>query len=176
MQSENILLRDDLVKLADFGSCKGIYSKPPFTEYISTRWYRAPECLLTDGYYNYKMDLWGVGCVFFEMLTLFPLFPGDDEMDQINKIHDILGTPNENLLSYFQKHATHIEFNFPQKQGIGINKFLAHTSPDCQDLISKLLVYNPEERYSAKQALNHQYFKDLKKQDEKNMKMSTLSK
>ena len=45
-----------MLKLADLGSCKGIYSKQPFTEYISTRWYRAPECLLTDGYYNYKVN------------------------------------------------------------------------------------------------------------------------
>lgn len=58
MQPENILIIDDVLKLADFGSCRGIYSKQPYTEYISTRWYRAPECLLTDGYYNYKMDMW----------------------------------------------------------------------------------------------------------------------
>jgi len=109
------------------------------------------------------------------MLTLFPLFPGDDEMDQIHKIHDILGTPSESLLNHFQKLATHIEFNFPHKAGIGINKFLSHTSQDCQDLITKLLVYNPEERISAKQALNHPYFKEQKKQDDKLMKMSTLS-
>ena len=78
---ENILIKDDQVKLADFGSCRGVYSQPPFTEYISTRWYRPPECLLTDGYYNHKMDYWGVGCVFFEVLALFPLFPGNNEMD-----------------------------------------------------------------------------------------------
>lgn len=58
VQPENILIIDDVLKLADFGSCRGIYSKQPYTEYISTRWYRAPECLLTDGYYNYKMDMW----------------------------------------------------------------------------------------------------------------------
>ena len=65
IKPENILVRGDQVKLADLGSCKYMYSKPPFTEYISTRWYRSPECLLTDGYYNYKMDIWGLGCVFF---------------------------------------------------------------------------------------------------------------
>lgn len=176
IKPENILLKDDLVKLADFGSCKGIYSKPPFTEYISTRWYRAPECLLTDGHYNYKMDLWGVGCVFFEMMTLFPLFPGDDEMDQISKINDILGTPSDSLLFYFQKHAIDVRCNFPHKTGIGINKFLSHVSNECQDLISKLLAYNPDERLTAKQALSHSYFKDLKKQDDKLLKTSTLSK
>ena len=55
IKPENILIKDDFLKLADLGSCKGIYAKPPFTEYISTRWYRSPECLLTDGYYNYKV-------------------------------------------------------------------------------------------------------------------------
>ena len=81
IKPENILITNDTVKLADFGSCRGIYSKPPFTEYISTRWYRPPECLLTDGYYNHKMDYWGIGCVFFEVLTLTPLFPGTNELD-----------------------------------------------------------------------------------------------
>lgn len=90
---ENILLSGDTIKLADLGSCRGLYSKPPLTEYISTRWYRAPECLMTDGYYGYKMDIWGVGCVFFEILSLYPLFPGDNELDQIHKIHDVMGTP-----------------------------------------------------------------------------------
>lgn len=99
--SENILLKDDQVKLADFGSCRGVYSQPPFTEYISTRWYRPPECLLTDGYYNHKMDHWGVGCVFFEILSLFPLFPGNNELDQVHKIHNILGTPTKELLAKF---------------------------------------------------------------------------
>lgn len=55
IKPENILLLGDHVKLADFGSCKGMFSDHPYTEYISTRWYRAPECLLTDGYYDYKV-------------------------------------------------------------------------------------------------------------------------
>jgi len=93
IKPENILLSGDTVKLADLGSCRGLYNNPPLTEYISTRWYRAPECLLTDGHYGYKMDIWGVGCVLFEILSLFPLFPGDNELDQINKIHNVLGTP-----------------------------------------------------------------------------------
>ncbi len=71
VKPENILIMDDMLKVADFGSCRGIYSKQPYTEYISTRWYRAPECILTDGYYTYKMDMWGVGCVFFEIMSLY---------------------------------------------------------------------------------------------------------
>ena len=109
---ENILLSGDTIKLADLGSCRGLYSKPPLTEYISTRWYRAPECLMTDGHYGYKMDIWGVGCVFFEVLSLFPLFPGDNELDQIHKIHNILGTPPQELIDKFQKNATHMKLEF----------------------------------------------------------------
>jgi renal tumor antigen len=59
--------QQDILKLGDFGSCCSVYSKQPYTEYISTRWYRAPECLLTDGFYTYKMDLWSAGCVFYEI-------------------------------------------------------------------------------------------------------------
>lgn len=87
VKPENVLIKGKELKLADFGSCRGIYSKPPFTEYISTRWYRAPECLLTNGHYSFKMDTWSVGCVMFEVLSLYPLFPGADEVDQISKIH-----------------------------------------------------------------------------------------
>jgi renal tumor antigen len=61
------------------------------------------------------MDYWGVGCVFFEVLALFPLFPGNNEMDQVHKIHNILGTPPAELLDKFQKVASHMEFNFEPK-------------------------------------------------------------
>jgi renal tumor antigen len=97
------ILQENVLKLADFGSCKSVYSKQPYTEYISTRWYRAPECLLTDGYYTHKMDMWSVGCVMFEVMTLRPLFPGANELDQVHKIHDIVGSPSTNLLNKFKK-------------------------------------------------------------------------
>uniref|UniRef100_A0A6I8P4G3 MOK protein kinase n=1 Tax=Ornithorhynchus anatinus TaxID=9258 RepID=A0A6I8P4G3_ORNAN len=70
VKPENILIKKDLLKLGDFGSCRSVYSRPPYTEYISTRWYRAPECLLTDGYYSSKMDMWSAGCVFYEISRL----------------------------------------------------------------------------------------------------------
>lgn len=101
IKPENILLNGDYIKLADLGSCRGIKNLPPLTEYISTRWYRAPECLLTDGHYGYKMDIWGVGCVMFEILSLFPLFPGKDELDQVHRIHNIMGTPKQDVLDQF---------------------------------------------------------------------------
>ena len=162
IKPENILIRNNQIKLADLGSCKCIVSKPPFTEYISTRWYRSPECLLTDGYYNYKMDIWGLGCVFFEILTLVPLFPGDDEIDQVNKINYILGSPPDDLYQKFVKNSAHREkFFFEYQKGVGINKFLSHIDPKIVDLINKMLEYDPDKRFTAKQCLNHECFKEL---------------
>ena len=176
IKPENILLRNNQAKLADLGSCKGMFSKPPFTEYISTRWYRSPECLLTDGYYNYKMDIWGLGCVFFEILTLVPLFPGDDEIDEVNKINYILGSPSSELFEKFVKNSAHRnEFNFDHQKGIGLQRYLTHVSPSIVDLISKMLIYDPDKRPTAKQCLNHECFKDLVELDLKMTKMSQIN-
>ena len=122
---------------------------------------------MTDGYYNYKMDVWGVGCVFFEILSLFPLFPGNNEKDQIHKIHNILGTPPRQILDHFRKYASNIDFNFPSIVGTGINQLIAHISPEGQELISKLLTYNPDERPTCRQVINSPYFKDIHNQEPK---------
>mmetsp|Transcript_44877 Transcript_44877/g.72073 ORF Transcript_44877/g.72073 Transcript_44877/m.72073 type:complete len:488 (-) Transcript_44877:105-1568(-) len=163
IKPENVLVMGERLKLADFGSCRGIYSKPPFTEYISTRWYRAPESLLTNGYYDYKMDLWGVGCVMFEIISLFPLFPGTNELDQIEKVHTIMGTPAKEVMSKFKRHSSHIKnFNFPHHSGTGIHRLIPHASKDCVALIGKLLVYDPDGRITASQALRHPYFYEFR--------------
>ena len=154
------------LKLADFGSCRGIYSKQPYTEYISTRWYRAPECLLTDGYYGPEMDLWGAGCVFFEITSLYPLFPGTNEVDQVARIHKVLGTPSNEILDKFRKHgASHVNFDFPAQKGIGISQLIPHSPPDCTDLMIKLLRYDTSERITAREALRHVYFKEMRELD-----------
>ena len=164
IKPENILIenKSDVnkgLKLADFGSCRGIYSKQPYTEYISTRWYRAPECLLTDGYYGPEMDLWGAGCVFFEITSLYPLFPGTNELDQINRIHKVLGTPDPHLISKFKQNgAAHVNFDFPPQAGIGIAQLIKHATLDCVELMMKMLVHDASERISAREALRHTYF------------------
>lgn len=173
IKPENILIESTTdvgrgLKLADFGSCRGIYSKQPYTEYISTRWYRAPECLLTDGYYGPEMDLWGAGCVMFEITSLFPLFPGTNEVDQINRIHKVLGSPSPEMLQKFKsKGASHISFDFPVQKGIGIPHLIPHASPDAIDLIEKLLKYDASERMTAREAMRHPYFKELREAEAK---------
>lgn len=166
VKPENLLLSSeltDVVKLADLGSCRGIYSRQPYTEYISTRWYRAPECLLTDGYYNFKMDIFAAGCVWFEIMALFPLFPGANELDQIQKIHNVLGTPSPDLLTRkFKRNASHMDFNFPEKRGTGIERLIPHASAEVTDLMKKLLEYDPDDRIVARQALKDPYFRELR--------------
>ena len=166
IKPENILIKGDLVKLADFGSCRGVYSRQPYTEYISTRWYRAPECLLTDGYYGHKMDLWGVGCVMFEVIALFPLFPGENELDQLQKIHKVMGNPGARTLAKIRHKATHIDFNFAPQQGTGLRKLIPHVSKDCATLIERMLSYDVEQRISAKKSLQSPWFRDLRQQRE----------
>ncbi|XP_014447688.1 MAPK/MAK/MRK overlapping kinase isoform X2 [Tupaia chinensis] len=159
VKPENILIKQDVLKLGDFGSCRSVYSKQPYTEYISTRWYRAPECLLTDGFYTYKMDLWSAGCVFYEIASLQPLFPGANELDQISKIHDVIGTPARKTLSKF-KQSRAMSFDFPFKKGSGIPLLTTSLSPQCLSLLRAMVAYDPDDRIAAHQALQHPYFQE----------------
>ncbi len=181
IKPENILIESSSdigrgLKLADFGSCRGIYSKQPYTEYISTRWYRAPECLLTDGYYGPEMDLWGAGCVMFEITSLYPLFPGSNETDQITRIHKVLGTPTAEVLQKFKsKGANHISFDFPMYKGVGFPQLIPHASADAIDLLVKLLKYDAAERITAREAMRHAYFRDIRESEVKRMAGGTVS-
>ena len=83
-----------IVKLADFGLARATDSKPPYTEYVSTRWYRAPEVLLRSTEYGAAVDMWALGTILAEMLNLKPLFPGVSEIDQVYRICGILGDPS----------------------------------------------------------------------------------
>ncbi|TSW08328.1 MAPK/MAK/MRK overlapping kinase [Bagarius yarrelli] len=161
VKPENILIKHDVLKLADFGSSRSVYCKPPHTEYISTRWYRAPECLLTDGYYSLKMDMWSAGCVFFEILSLNPLFPGTNEVDQVSKIHDILGTPEDTVLKKF-KQSRVMPFDFLPRKGCGLSKLIPCCSAPVLSLLYQMLAYDPDERISPRTALHHTCFKELR--------------
>lgn len=109
------------------------------------------------------MDMWGVGCVFFEIVALFPLFPGANETDQLQKIHAVLGTPPPEVLAKFRHRSEHsVPAASASRTGTGIATLIPHCSGACIDLVEKLLHYDPEERLSARQALKHPYFKDLR--------------
>ena len=81
LKPENLLIKDNVVKISDFGLSREIRSKPPFTDYVTTRWYRAPEILLKSTNYNSPIDIFALGSIMAELYLLKPLFPGNSEVD-----------------------------------------------------------------------------------------------
>ncbi|KAJ3323904.1 hypothetical protein HDU76_013522 [Blyttiomyces sp. JEL0837] len=94
LKPENLLMSGDNIKLADFGLAREIRSRPPYTEYVSTRWYRAPEVILRSTNYSSPIDMWAVGTILAELYLLHPIFPGSSEIDQMYKICSVLGNPS----------------------------------------------------------------------------------
>ncbi|KAI8896023.1 kinase-like domain-containing protein [Globomyces pollinis-pini] len=161
IKPENILIKENTIKLADFGSCRGIHSKQPYTEYIATRWYRSPECLLCDGIYTFKMDQWGAGCVLYEIISKVPLFPGSNELDQLHRIHGVVGTPSIKLLKkMLGPKGIAPEYNFTPKEGTGIPALLPNVSPECIDMLNCLLTYDPDLRMTSRDSLKHAFFRE----------------
>jgi len=93
----------------------------------------------------------------FEVMALFPLFPGQNEMDQLQKIHSILGTPNEEVLRKFKLNS---DVAFPEKKGTGIDHLIPHASLEVLGVLKKLLRYDPEERITARHGLLSSYFEE----------------
>jgi serine/threonine protein kinase len=113
LKPDNLLITSDSnVKIGDFGLVRQIRSSPPFTEYISTRWYRAPECVLRSRSYNYPVDIFALGCIMAELYLMRPIFPGRSEIDQMTKIMEVLGTPSESEWPEMMKLAERKSYQF----------------------------------------------------------------
>ncbi|CAF4362200.1 unnamed protein product [Rotaria magnacalcarata] len=110
LKPENILCKGvELIKIADFGLARELRSRPPYTDYVSTRWYRAPEVLLRSTSYTSPIDMWAVGCIAAELYTLRPLFPGSSEIDQMFKVCAVMGTPNKVTFFLLNPAVSHIQ-------------------------------------------------------------------
>lgn len=160
MKPENLLIQNDSIcKLADFGLAREIRSRPPFTDYVSTRWYRAPEVLLRSVKYNSPIDIWAVGAIMAELYTFRPLFPGTTEPDQIYKIASVLGTPTD--WEGGCKLAADMNYKFPRFVKTPLTQLIPQLSKEAASLLNDLLAWDPQKRPSAKQALEHPYFNGL---------------
>ncbi|XP_053990942.1 MAPK/MAK/MRK overlapping kinase-like isoform X2 [Hylaeus volcanicus] len=166
IKPENVLIKNDpsnfapQLKLADFGGCCSTMSKQPYTDYIATRWYRAPECLVTNGYYSQKVDTWSVGCVMFELLSGKPLFPCSNEFFQIQCIESLLGP-----LPIYTNTGKVLEpclANEPTQIAKTLQNLCVHCSSEASQLLTHLLAVNPFERISAEQALHSTFFDNLR--------------
>ncbi|XP_071728376.1 cyclin-dependent kinase G-1-like [Rutidosis leptorrhynchoides] len=167
LKTSNLLLnsKGDL-KICDFGMARqhGSPTKA-YTPLVVTLWYRAPELLLGVKSYTTAVDMWSVGCIMAEMLSKKPLFDGNRELEQIEKIFGTLGTPNDSIWPGYSK-LPGVKPKFVNQSFNTLRKrFAAATFTGAPmltelglDLLNKLLTYDPSKRISAKDALNHQWF------------------
>ena len=158
LKPENLLISNDVVKLADFGLAREIRSRPPYTDYVSTRWYRAPEVLLRSPYYNAPIDIFAVGVIAAELFTLRPLFPGSSEQDEIYKICSVNGTPNAQSWPEGMKLAGQMGFRFPQFSPTPLAQLIPHASQEALDFIGACLHWDPTKRPTAVQCLQMPFF------------------
>ncbi|KAI0308212.1 kinase-like domain-containing protein [Multifurca ochricompacta] len=162
-----------IVKLADFGLARETRSKPPYTEYVSTRWYRAPEVLLKSKDYSNPVDMWALGTILAELLNLRPLFPGKREDDQLFKITEVLGDPCENYGfdlrgkpfgggrwdGGVQMAREKFGFTFQKIPPKDISSlFDRPVPPRLIECIADLLKYDPAARLTSLDCLEHPYF------------------
>ncbi|XP_011092618.1 cyclin-dependent kinase F-4-like isoform X1 [Sesamum indicum] len=158
LKPENLLVSKDIIKIADFGLAREINSQPPFTEYVSTRWYRAPEVLLQSPTYGPPVDMWAMGAIMAELFTLRPLFPGSSEADEIYKICCVIGSPTKSEWSEGLKLASTINYHFPQVAGVHLSVLVPGVSEDAINLIASLCSWNPCKRPTALEVLQHPFF------------------
>ncbi|KAJ2366432.1 Cyclin-dependent kinase catalytic subunit [Coemansia sp. RSA 2607] len=164
LKPQNLLIdQKGMLKIADFGLGRA-FGVPlrVYTHEVVTLWYRSPEILMGSRHYSIGMDMWSIGCIFAEMVQRRPLFPGDSEIDEIFKIFRILGTPTEKVwpeVTLLPDYKT----SFPKWQPQNLATLLPGLDADGIDLLKHMLIYDPARRISAKQALAHPYFNDIKR-------------
>ncbi|BBN01060.1 cyclin-dependent kinase [Marchantia polymorpha subsp. ruderalis] len=163
LKPQNLLIdrRTNALKLADFGLARafGIPVRT-FTHEVVTLWYRAPEILLGSRHYSTPVDVWSVGCIFAEMVNQRPLFPGDSEIDELFKIFRTLGTPNEETWPGVTSLPDY-KSAFPKWPPKNLSTVVPGLEPGGIDLLAKMLTLEPNRRITARDALDHEYFKDI---------------
>ncbi|TYH61593.1 hypothetical protein ES332_D07G063000v1 [Gossypium tomentosum] len=170
LKTSNLLLSNQgELKICDFGMARQ-YGSPQkqYTTKVVTQWYRAPELLLGAKTYSTAVDMWSVGCIMAEMLAKQPLFKGTSEIDQLRKIFDTLGTPNEKIWAGFSELPGSKANYSKQRYNLLRKKFpvasftgSAVLSDAGFDLLNRLLTYDPEKRITADDALKHDWFREL---------------
>ena len=167
LKPENILMiiNNNLIKIADFGTAKEIpeYKNNSLTDYVCTRWYRAPECTLKSTNYNEKIDVWAIGCIMAELYTLKPLFPGIDEFDQLNKILKIVGTPDYNEWPEGYALVQKLNIRLPNYNKSNLKQYVFNANDDAIDFLEFIFQLNPDKRPSCSELLKHPYFTEVQR-------------
>ena len=168
LKPSNMLINSDCtMKLADFGLARSVAQDdlgvPPIvSDYIATRWYRAPEILLGSQVYTKAVDLWSSGCILGEILIEQVMFPGKSSLNQMELIIELLGRPSKIDLEKMEvSYGNNLVDNLKSKKNKSITYLFNNCDPEAVDLLRKLLVYNPKKRITVEKALKHSYFKEF---------------
>lgn len=158
----NLLLNNmGTLKIADFGLARELgYPMSPMTPQVVTLWYRAPELLLQDKTQTTAVDMWAGGCILGELLLHKPLLPGKSEIEQINLIIDLLGTPNEAIWPKFNELPALKSFSLKEQPYNNIKPRFPQLSAAGQRLLNFLFMYDPKRRATAEECLQSNYFKE----------------
>eukprot|EP00941_MAST-03F_sp_MAST-3F-sp1_P003219 g3219.t1 len=163
IKPQNLLIdKKGNIKLADFGLARA-FGVPmrTYTHEVVTLWYRPPEILLGQKVYGTPVDLWSIGCIFAELSNGTALFPGDSEIDQLHRIFRVFGCPDDSVWSNVSKLPDYRD-NFPKFGRQPLSKVVPLLKGDALDLFTKLLVYDPLKRITAREAILHPYFQSNK--------------
>ena len=168
LKPSNILINDACdLKICDFGLSRVLHDAggaaqnsgiTELTEYVATRWYRAPEIMLTTSQYTTAVDMWSVGCILAELILGKPIFPGKDYRNQIHLIVKFLGSPTESDLDYIKSPRAIAYINsIPRFAKQNISEFFPSSNKLALDLLTKLLLFDPRKRLTVLEALEHPY-------------------
>lgn len=168
LKPRNLLVNSNCdLKICDFGLARPFINEmkvtsTQMTDYVATRWYRAPEVLLTYKKYTGAMDMWSVGCIFGELLLRKPLLPGTDANHQIEIILNLLGFPSDaDIESIPNPRAKEKVLRMAKRPGKPFESVFKDANPQALDLLKKLLEFNPEKRCTVEEALDHPYLAAL---------------
>jgi len=148
------------LKIADFGLAR-VFEKNSDRQYshqVATRWYRAPELLYGARKYDEGVDLWATGCIFGDLLNSSPLFPGENDIEQLCCVLRVLGTPNEQKWPGMSSLPDYNKITFPENPPIPLEEVVPDASEDAIDLLKQFLIYTSSKRLAAQKALLHPYF------------------
>jgi serine/threonine protein kinase len=151
LKPANILLNANCdLKICDFGLARTDSNRGFMTEYVTTRWYRAPELLLSQESYTSAIDMWSVGCIFAELIGRRPLFMGKNAIDQVALIIEHIGSLDSTELTLIQsKRARKYIKTLPFQRGVPLLSLYPEANPLALDMIDRLLTFNPTKRLTA---------------------------
>ncbi|GMI81820.1 hypothetical protein like AT1G07880 [Hibiscus trionum] len=163
LKPSNLLLNANCdLKICDFGLARTTSETDFMTEYVVTRWYRAPELLLNCSEYTAAIDIWSVGCILMEIIRREPLFAGKDYVQQLGLITQLLGSPEDSDLGFLgSDNARKYVKQLPRFPKQPFAEKFPDVSPVAIDLAEKMLVFDPSKRITVDEALNHPYLSSL---------------